>query len=135
MKRKIVRVFGFVANPSLSSSHNAIIRLANMAAWFYFERPTHTAMHNLCSEGKPPMNLKSLLGLNLKFIPRPLSRRTNIDEFTSRFRRDISVWSFFAGTPMADDNFNKKLHITSKWKPPEHKLNQVLMLRTDEFIS
>jgi hypothetical protein len=38
--RDIIAAFGFVANPSLSTRHNASLYLAQMPTWQYFERPT-----------------------------------------------------------------------------------------------
>jgi hypothetical protein len=75
VERSIKAAFGFVADPCLSTKHNASNYLATMPLWLYFQRPTTMAFHDLTTRLKPPKNLRSLIGLNLKFVPNP---RTNV---------------------------------------------------------
>ena len=71
IKKKLTLQFGFVANCSHSSHHNASNILANTPTWYYFSRPSHLAFHDFTKKHKPQKNLCSLLGLGLKFIPSP----------------------------------------------------------------
>ena len=71
IKKKLTLQFGFVANCSHSSHHNASYILANTPTWYYFSRPSHLAFHDFTKKHKPQKNLCSLLGLGLKFIPSP----------------------------------------------------------------
>ena len=54
-----------------SKRHNASITLAKMPTWYYFSRPSNMAFHDFTKRHKPQKNLRSLLGLCLKFIPTP----------------------------------------------------------------
>jgi len=112
-----------------------------MPSTLYFNRPTTNAYHDLTSYIKPPMNLRALLGLNTKFIPKP---RQNTaweqieNETLPRFERAMRLKAFFAykhnGTDLVktwndldnegkavikpDEHFNPKLHVPSDWEPP-----------------
>ena len=97
-----------------------------MPAWSYFSRPTNLAFHDLTRDLKPPKNLRSLLGLSLKFIPNP---RYNVPWkayktiILPRFDTDLRVKTFFATENPVDDgsqNYNPRMYIRSGWRPPEH---------------
>jgi len=135
------QAFGYVADPSKSNKHNAAIHLATMPSYHYFNRPTTNAFHDLTSYIKPPMNLRSLLGLNSKFIPTP---RYNTpwqhlqNNTLPRFERSFRLKAFFAykhnGSDLVetwndldnegkkvitpDEHFNPRLHVPSDWEPP-----------------
>jgi hypothetical protein len=117
--RDIVAAFGFVATTSQSTRHNASLYLAHMPTWQYFERPTTMAFHDLTTRLKPPRNIRSLLGLNLKFIPTPM-RNTQLrkleEEILPRFGRDLKVKVFMAGQE-EDPDYNPKTYIKSEWTP------------------
>jgi hypothetical protein len=81
---EIEAAYGFVADYKLSARHNAYIALATMPVWLYHGRPTMMAFHDLTTILNPPKNIRSLLGLNLKFVPNP---RSNVPWAT--FKRDI----------------------------------------------
>ena len=102
IKTKIKGAYGYIANPYLTVGHNANIQLGNMLAWFYFDCPRHLAYHDMtvCST---PMNIRSLLGLGLKFCPVPRhTKRFNPDNLT-RFRRDLKVKTYFTNKEDDDD--------------------------------
>ena len=63
--------FGFASDPTLSTRHNASITLAKLPTWYYFSRPSNLAFHDFTINHKPEKNLRSLLGLGLKFIQTP----------------------------------------------------------------
>ena len=96
-----------------------------MPAWSYFSRPTSLAFHDLTKDIKPPKNLRSLLGLSLKFIPNP---RNNVPwkhyerKILPKFDTDIRVKTFFATDNPDDDEdgkYNPRLYLPTGWRPPE----------------
>ena len=98
-----------------------------MMPWNYFHRPTNMAFHDLTTTIPPPKNLRSLLGLSLKFIPNP---RYNVpwdhyhDTTIPRLVQSLKVKIFFA-TQWAnnDDNndadYNPRMYSPTGWVPPE----------------
>ena len=54
IKDSIVRAFGWIADPTKSLRHNAHLRLASMPSWYYFDRPTNIAYHDLTTTLRPP---------------------------------------------------------------------------------
>ena len=85
------------------------------------------AFHDLTTTIPPPKNLRSLLGLSLKFIPNP---RYNVpwdhyhDTTIPRLVQSLKVKIFFA-TQWAnnDDNndadYNPRMYSPTGWVPPE----------------
>jgi hypothetical protein len=112
--------FGFVADITKSRQHNAATYLATMHPWAYFSRPSNMAFHDLSTVLKPPKNLRSLLGLSLKFIP---STRMNVpwsayeDHTFARFDRELKVKVFMADHE-DDGTYNPDLYVKSRWTPP-----------------
>jgi hypothetical protein len=97
---EIEAAYGLVAYYKLSARHNASIALATMPVWLYHGRPTRMAFHDLPARLKPPKNLRSLFGLNLKFVPNPIRNvpwATFEREILPRFDRDLQVKVFLAG--------------------------------------
>jgi hypothetical protein len=99
-----------------------------MSVWRYLNRPTNLAFHDLTTKKKPPANLRSLLGLSLKFIPNP---STNVPwsnyaaETLPRFHRDFQVKAFMAKPPVnanddppEDSQYNPRLYVRTNWTPP-----------------
>ena len=129
--------FGFVANLDLSTSHNSFIYLSTMPTWSYFNRPTNLAFHDLTTRLKPPPNLRSLLGLSLKFIPNPpynVEWTQYIEKTLPKLERDLQIKIFYANNP-PDENFNQRLHVESNWKPPAHMVPRELPRRLRDFTS
>jgi hypothetical protein len=127
----VYQKYGFVADHTKSTLHNASIMLASMPTWYYFTKPTNSACHNLCTETQPPYNYRALLGLSLKFIPTP--RYTNsrsLIEWTDRFRQDLFTKIFMAHTTSQIP----RLFIRSDWVPPIRMVNYNLQLRVNNFI-
>ena len=77
------------------------------------------AFHDLTHEHKLPPLAKELLGLGLKFIPKPNINITldDLDRTTTRFERDINLKIFFAGDD-TDEYDPKALRLKSSWRPP-----------------
>lgn len=93
------------------------------------------AFHDLTTILKPPKNLRSLLGLSLKFIPNPRHNVPWADykyKTLQRFERDLKVKTFMIDKILADeaaaaddpdadpdDDYNPRMYARSDWVPPE----------------
>ena len=89
------------------------------------------AYHNLCTYTSSPANIKTLLGLGLKFCIQ--SRRPfndSIREDMDRMRRDVRLKHRFAGSDVSTE-YNPKLYIKSNWEPPIADLD--IENRLDDF--
>ena len=87
------------------------------------------SFHNLTTTITPPKNLRSLLGLSLKFVPTP---RYNVrwkayqTTIFPRLINDLKVKAFMACNLGDDDDsddeedYNKRMYIRTGWTPPEH---------------
>jgi len=149
IEQKIKNAYGFIADPTKTVNHNVQIALQQMPIWYYFSRPTNFAFHDLTTTIKPPPGLHKILGLSLKFIPTPQKTHawTDIQASTyDRFDRDLRVCIFCIGhmepkQPIALElyahgreeeldaalamqkvEYNPRMYIRSKWKPPEHMI-------------
>jgi hypothetical protein len=127
--------FGFVADVTKSRRHNAATYLATIHPWAYFSRPSNMAFHDLSTVLKPPKNLRSLLGMRLKFIPSP---RTNVpwkayeDHTFARFDRELKVKVFMADHE-DDGTYNPDLYVKSRWTPPPWKIPLEITRRLYSF--
>ena len=107
-----------------------------MPTWYYFSRPHHIALHNLCSFLHPPHNLRCLLGLNLKFCPTKRHSSPNNSDNHSRFRRDMFLRFFFADEePSSSSNYNPKLYVPSKWTPTDNLICPEFASRVHRFLT
>ena len=118
---RLKQAYGFAANPALSVRANACLVLKTMSPLHYHTRPTHLAFHDLTTYIKPPPNLKSLLGLGLKFVPTP-NKSNNYPHIRShsldRLERSLHLKFFFAGRNLQESNYNPRIYISSGWTPP-----------------
>ncbi len=104
-----------------------------MPTWYYFARPHHTAYHDFTKTKKAPKNIKSLLGLGLKFIPTPpfTHKWSKIKKDTfDRLKRSLKLKFYFSEQNLAnenddsdaehnvDDEYNSRMYIKSNWTPP-----------------
>ena len=108
-----------------------------MPTWYYFSRPHHIALHNLCSTLQPPHNLRCLLGLNLKFCPTKRHSSPNNDDNNSRFRRDMLLRFFFSGADNTASpvDYNPKLYGPSNWTPPDNLISPEFTSRVNRFLT
>eukprot|EP00957_Ditylum_brightwellii_P105469 8040169-Ditylum_brightwellii.AAC.1 len=81
--------------------------------------------------------IKSLLSLGLKYCPTPryTTRKKLIRDTTlRRFRRNLLVKGYCAGQELLiNNNFNKKMYISSKWEPLSWTIPWQLDQRTSDF--
>jgi hypothetical protein len=93
-----------------------------MPVWLFHGRPTMMAFHDLTARLKPPKNIRSLIGLNLKFVPNPRSNvpwATFEREILPRFDRNLRVKVFMAGAENDPTNpYNPKMYSSSDRIPP-----------------
>jgi hypothetical protein len=90
------------------------------------------ACHNLCksNEVDPPLNFRSLLGLGLKFCPRPSHTNSDLSKIAERFEKDLYTKYVFAGK----NESPPELFIPSKWTPDEEDISEDLIDRTQAFL-
>ena len=114
-----------------------------MTPLHYFDRPTNLAFHDLTTNVKPPWNLRSLLGLGLKFIPTP-SEPTKwkdlerADATLPRLKRSIRLRCFFSNKPPltstdASSDYNPRLYSRSSWEPKKWAIPYQLTRRLTSF--
>jgi len=107
-----------------------------MPTWLYFARPTNLACHDLTTKITPPANLRSLLGLGLKFCPRSHSTTCQVRGTAYRLQRDTFLKHYFGDRPIDDDDdFNPAIHIRSHWVPYDVKLNRTFVDRIQNFCT
>ena len=115
VRNKIKQQFGFVADPNKTLLHNASSTLAHTPTWYYFSRPSHLAFHDFTRSKQPAKNLRSLLGLGLKFIPIPRCTNTwkKLKELSMpKFQRAIHLRFHFARTNSTpDDTYDPKIYV------------------------
>ena len=94
-----------------------------MPTWYYFSRPSNMAFHDFTKQHKPQKNLRSLLGLGLKFIPTP--SLTNCwsrlkQSSYDRLFRSVHLRFHFAGKPPSEGTttYDPKIYVHSTWTPP-----------------
>jgi hypothetical protein len=94
----------------------------------FFVRCTNASVHNLCTVIQPPPNVSSILGLGLKFVPKPRCTNHNIRSNCDRFKTDTEMQSFLSGRSTIPD-----LYIRTGAKAPAHLINRSLQRRIDCF--
>jgi len=103
-----------------------------MPVWFYFQRPSNLACHNLTTTHQPPLNFRALLGLGLSFCPRPFfTSNNNLNQMLERLRTDLYNRYVYAGDN--NDSYDPKLYERSNRKPPAHLVATELTTRIDNF--
>ena len=113
-----------------------------MPTWLYFARASNMAMHDLTTCIKPPANVRALLGLNLKFIPRKAYTYSDLSESISRFTQSVYIKDYYINNPPIeagpiDDttSSNPKLRIPTHWQPPSWKISKSVVEKTEQFTS
>lgn len=106
-----------------------------MPSWYYFGRSTHLAFHDLTTVIPPPKNLRSLLGLGLKFCPTPRFSTTSVSTSLDRLRRDLFCKTYFASKPLNKSDYDAKLHTPSNWIPQTWMIPHAIHRRFRNFAS
>ena len=74
-------------------------------------------------------------GIGVSFYPTPLPPTLNIDKIMERFKRDLHIWSAFAGSEDLLPLANPKIYISSKWKPCAWEISLTLKRRIRKFCN
>ena len=104
---------------------------------FYFSCPSHSAFHD-CTSSLSPKNLRSLLGLGLKFIPTPCYTTTP-KELTQPngcfhcFKQDILLACYFGGLQDDCTYTNRKMYVKSIWEPPHNSIPHEIFNQLNNF--
>ena len=104
-----------------------------MPSWYYFSRPSNLAFHDITTISKPPKNLRSLLGLGLKFCPTPRSTPSNILDTTERLQHDLFCKVFYAGKDLNQNDYDPKMYVKSSWTPAHWQIPVSITRRYNDF--
>ena len=114
--------------------------MGNLSIFDYYDRPHNIAFHDLTTRLKPRPNIRSLLGLGLKFIPTPFRTTTfnhllKEDSGLPHLERSLQLRCFFlaVGYPPTDVEFNPRLHVPSDWEIPDGFFPKPLKKRLFNF--
>ena len=90
-----------------------------MPSWYYFSRPANLAFHDITTINKPPPNLRSLLGLGLKFCPTPKFTPSTALTSMLRFKHDFFCKVFYSGKKLDNTDYDHMMYISSPWTPSD----------------
>ena len=133
--RKMIRCYGFTADPRKTIKHNAYEYLKKMPTWYYFTKPSNIAFHDLTQDSKNKNHIKSLLGLNLKFIPTPFFADTNLADTEEKLLRSMKLQAYFAGDTKKDiTKSDLKTYTKSPWTPNDYMIPPDVISRGTQFL-
>ena len=105
-----------------------------MPACFFFDRPNNLAFHDLTTTTKPPLNLRSLLGLGHKFCPTPRYSTSCVEKTFTRFNHDLYCKIFYAGKDFdTKEPYDPKMYINSEWTPSDWQIPTPAVRRYNNF--
>ena len=104
-----------------------------MPHWFYFSKPSNLAFHNLCTRLQPPPNLRSLLGLGLKFCPAPKYTFHDTISTLIRFSKNMKLKVFYAGETDDPEHYNPKMYVQGNWVPQDWEIPPIIRHRITTF--
>lgn len=84
--------------------HNLYTQFCCMPTWLYISRASNMTMYDLTSYAKPPANVRALLGLNLKFIPRKTYTTFDMNESIQRFTQSVYIQGFYINNPQPEES-------------------------------
>ena len=92
-----------------------------MKASEYASRVKNMKYHNLCTHLDPPAGVGDILGLSLPFCLQSSRPNQDVSKTMSRLRRSVRLKAFFSNKEAEeeDNNYIPKLHVPSKWLPPQ----------------
>ena len=130
----MISKFRLCCNPTLSFKTNLADVLLTTSFFILSSRPQNIACHNLCTSHTPPKFYRHVLGLGLKFCPRPAYTTSPniVKQTTSRFRKDIYTKVLFCHL---DNDWNEKqLYIRDpEWDPPSDNIPIEIRARISHF--
>ena len=107
-----------------------------MPCWYYFSRPSNVACHDLTTYLRPPAYLVSLLGLGLKFIPKPRYTTHRLDRELERLKRNLYCAYVFAPREGEESEpFDSKYHLPTNYCPPRHHIPIEIRARYGAFCN
>lgn len=132
-----MEAYGLIADLSLSPARASAKAVGDTPTRAYFSRQSNLAFHDLTPGKIVPQQARTVLGLNLKFIPTPrrTTASTTIAEAIDRLDRDISLKTFFAGEEKKDDDdeYHPALYMKSEWRPPDVYIPATVTKRIQRF--
>lgn len=126
--------FGLFADPSQARKVTLRNHILSLPIVSLESRLSHSSCHNLCTTKSPPPFTRSLLGLGLKFCPKPdyTTGKKQVHSLLNRFATDLQTKCFFAGA--ASDWTPKQLYIRDDtWYVKDSMKNRELQARIDSF--
>eukprot|EP00957_Ditylum_brightwellii_P169402 12893463-Ditylum_brightwellii.AAC.1 len=102
-----------------------------MQPWYYFDKPQNLAFHDLTTEKQPPANLRSLLGLGLKFCSSPRFTTHHTIGTLSWFDHDLRLQTYFAEADQQD--YNPKMYVLGTFTPKDFTLPKEILYHSDAF--
>ena len=106
-----------------------------MPSWYYFSKPSNIAFHDFTRNPENKHHIRSLLGLNLKFIPTPWFTSNNLIDTEERLLRSMRLHSYFKGDNRKSMTKNEKnIYTKSPWTPEDWQLNREVLDRGSNFI-
>jgi len=123
---KLDAEYGFHSPHFLVPALNARCHLGSMPMWYYFQRPSNLACHNLATKFKPPPTFRSLLGLGLSFCPRPFfTTNKALTKTMTCLCHDL--YNQFAYGGGDDSDYDPQLYAWSNHSPPMHLVAKELI--------
>ena len=135
VRKLVLEAYGVIPNPCLTPSHNASIQINNMPLWYYHNRATNMALHDITlPTTNIPKNLDFLLGLGLKFCPIPRYTTRDPTKSLDRFPKDLFVKNCFTSRPMNRDKiYIPSFKVDSDWEPKPWDLPNDIIERFESF--
>ena len=116
---------------------NAVEMMGETPWWYYYQRASNLHFHDLTIGRIMPPATSSLLGLSLKFIPKPTFTTSALDmeDNYNRFERNVHLKVFFAGDDEDPKENDTKLIVPSIWRPPGTEIPLWVDARLSRFFS
>ena len=99
--QRLLKEYGFIANPNLTVNENVNKIINENPNWFETSLPDNLTFHNLCTFLDPPNGLRIVLGLGEKFCIEKEYPKPPIKNSIHRLIQDVRIkqWSKTAQEP------------------------------------
>jgi len=115
-----IRTYGFTADPKKPIWKNIPSALKSILATTYLNSPSNLHCHNLCERLPPPAGFNILLGLGLNYCIEQRKPTPNIQKTMDKINNSVRLKAWLTENPLEkNQNYNPKLYLPSRWKPPE----------------